>query len=48
MDKDIINKEKEINNLIESYIQLKNTNNQQKLFLDTNKNFLQNSETEID
>lgn len=44
VDKDIINKEKEINNLIESYIQLKNTNNQQNYFLDTNKNFLQNSE----
>ena len=45
IDVDIINKEKEIKNLVEKYIQLKNTNNQQNYFLDSNKTFLQNSET---
>jgi hypothetical protein len=44
IDSTIFEKDKEISNLVDTLTQLKNTNNQQSFFVDSNKTFLLNSE----
>lgn len=44
VDDTIFEKEKEVSSLVEILTQLKNTNNQQNFFVDSNKTFLLNSE----